>query len=150
MRAVVTRVAGARVEIGGAVTGAIDRGFLILLGVARADTDADAGYLAEKILNLRVFADGGGLMNRSLAEVPGGAVLVVSRFTLLGDVRKGRRPSFISAADPEQGRRLYERFVERLRDLGAEVATGRFGADMQVVSVNDGPVTILIDSTKLF
>jgi D-tyrosyl-tRNA(Tyr) deacylase len=121
----------------------------VLLGVAAADTPADAAYLARKTFDLRIFPDDSGAMNRSLSEA-GGQILVVSQFTLFGDVRKGRRPSFIAAAPPERGRELYEGFVRELRLLGATVETGRFAAAMQVVSVNDGPVTLLLDSTKLF
>lgn len=149
MRAVVTRVSEARVEIDGRVVGAVGGGLLVLLGVATEDTIDDARYLAKKTYELRIFRDLAGAMNRSLAEV-GGEILVVSQFTLFGDVRKGRRPSFIGAAPPEAGRELYERFVAELRALGAHVATGEFAATMSVRSVNDGPVTILVDSTKLF
>lgn len=149
MRAVVTRVTSATVTVGGVTIGAIERGLLVLLGVAGADEENDAIVLARKIVELRIFADAAGAMNRSLAET-GGAVLVVSQFTLLGDVRKGRRPSFMAAAPPERGRALYERFVHAVRDLGPRVATGEFGATMAVASVNDGPVTILIDTTKAF
>jgi D-tyrosyl-tRNA(Tyr) deacylase len=122
---------------------------LVLLGVAREDGGADAESLAKKIVELRVIRDEQGAMNRSLAEARG-AVLVVSQFTLLGDARRGRRPSFSAAAAPEHGRALYERFVAALRALGPRVETGAFGATMSVASVNDGPVTILIDTTKLF
>ena len=149
MRAVVTRVSEARVEIGGRVAGAVGGGLLVLLGVATEDTIDDARYLAKKIYELRIFRDDVGAMNRSLGDA-GGEILVASQFTLFGDVRKGRRPSFIGAAPPELGRELYERFVAELRSLGATVATGEFAAPMFVHSVNDGPVTILVDSTKLF
>lgn len=149
MRAVVTRVTSASVDVAGATIGAIDGGLLILLGVAHADTPVDAIALAKKIYDLRIFADDAGAMNLSLAET-GGAALVVSQFTLFGDVRKGRRPSFITAAPPDVGRARYETFVDALRRLGPRVATGEFGADMRVTSTNDGPVTILIDTTKLF
>jgi len=142
-------VSSAGVDVDGETVGAIEGGLLVLLGVAAADGDDDARYLARKVFDLRVFRDGTGAMNRSLAEA-GGAVLAVSQFTLLGDARRGRRPSFIAAAPPELGRDLYERFVAELRALGATVATGRFGATMAVRSVNDGPVTILLDSRKLF
>jgi D-tyrosyl-tRNA(Tyr) deacylase len=147
MRAVVTRVSEARVEIEGRLAGAIGGGLLVLLGVAVADTAADAGYVARKVYDLRIFRDEAGAMNRSLAEA-GGKILVVSQFTLLGDVRKGRRPSFVGAAPPELGRELYEAFIAELRTFGANVATGEFGATMAVSSVNDGPVTLLIDSAK--
>jgi D-tyrosyl-tRNA(Tyr) deacylase len=120
-----------------------------LLGVAATDAAGDAAYLAKKIFELRIFRDEAGAMNRSLSEA-GGRILVVSQFTLFGDVRKGRRPSFISAAPPEHGHELYETFLAELRALGAGVETGRFAATMQVFSVNDGPVTLLLDSTKLF
>lgn len=148
MRAVVMRVGSARVEVAGRITGEIGPGLLVLLGVAGEDGPGDARYIAEKVANLRVFRDEAGAMNRSLAE-SGGVVLIVSQFTLLGDARRGRRPSFVSAAPPERGRELYERCVADLRALGPAVATGEFGATMQVFSVNDGPVTILLDSTKL-
>jgi D-tyrosyl-tRNA(Tyr) deacylase len=143
------RVTSASVTVAGATIGAIGGGLLVLLGVAPADGEAEAVALARKIVELRIFADGEGAMNRSLLET-GGAVLIVSQFTLFGDVRKGRRPSFVAAAPPAHGRALYERFVGAVRDLGPAVATGEFGADMAVASVNDGPVTILIDTTKLF
>ena len=149
MRAVVTRVSEARVEIGGRVAGAVGGGSLVLLGVATEDTIDDARYLAKKIYELRIFRDDVGAMNRSLGDA-GGEILVVSQFPLFGDVRKGRRPSFIGAAPPELGRELYDGFVAELRSLGASVATGEFAATMSVHSVNDGPVTILVDSTKLF
>ncbi len=149
MRAVVTRVTSARVDVDGRTVGAIDAGLLVLLGVAHADGAADAEALAKKIYDLRIFADEAGAMNRSLAET-GGAALVVSQFTLFGDVRKGRRPSFVAAAPSALGEERYETFVAALRRLGPRVETGVFGADMAVASVNDGPVTILIDTTKLF
>ena len=148
VRAVVMRVASARVEIGDRVAGAIGAGLLVLLGVAAGDEIGDARYIAGKVANLRILRDDGGAMNRSLAE-RGGAVLVVSQFTLLGDARRGRRPSFAAAAPPELGRELYDRCVDELKILGLAVATGEFGATMRVASVNDGPVTILLDSTKL-
>jgi D-tyrosyl-tRNA(Tyr) deacylase len=149
VRAVVSRVASAHVEVDGRTVGAVGAGLLVLVGVAATDNDADARYLAQKVYELRIFRDETGAMNRSLAQA-GGGVLVVSQFTLLGDARRGRRPSFIAAAPPERGGELYERFAAGLRFLGARVATGRFGARMAVHSVNDGPVTILLDSTKLF
>jgi len=149
VRAVVTRVTSAAVTVAGVTVGAIEHGLLVLLGVAQADEENDAIVLARKIVELRIFADSAGAMNRALADTEG-AVLVVSQFTLLGDVRKGRRPSFMAAAPPEKGRALYERFVQAVRDLGPRVATGEFGASMAVASVNDGPVTILIDTTKAF
>jgi D-aminoacyl-tRNA deacylase len=149
MRAVVQRVTRASVAVTGESVGAIERGFLALVGVGVDDAEADADALAQKIAGLRVFDDAAGAMNLALADV-GGAVLVVSQFTLLGDVRKGRRPSFIAAARGERAEALYERVAEGLRGAGLAVATGRFGADMAVELVNDGPVTILIDTKRLF
>jgi D-aminoacyl-tRNA deacylase len=133
----------------GDVVGAIGPGLVVLLGVGLGDTDAEAEYLADKVLNLRVFSDEGGQMNRSVLDT-GGGLLVVSQFTLQGDARKGRRPSYSEAAPPEEANRLYERFVERLRPSGLTVATGVFRAMMDVALVNHGPVTILLDSRKLF
>jgi D-tyrosyl-tRNA(Tyr) deacylase len=129
--------------------GRIDRGLVVLLGVALDDRSDDARYLAEKIVELRIFPDDEGKMNQSLADIRG-ALLVVSQFTLYGDCRKGRRPSFIAAAPPDQGERLYLEFAEAVRSKGIEVATGRFRAHMEVSLVNDGPVTMLLDSQKLF
>jgi D-tyrosyl-tRNA(Tyr) deacylase len=149
VRAVVQRVAEASVRVDGKVTGSIGPGLVVLLGVASADTDADAEYLADKVLNLRVFPDEAGEMNRSVLDVSGG-LLVVSQFTLLGDARRGRRPSYIEAAPPADANRLYERFVSALRPSGLKVATGVFRAMMDVALVNQGPVTILLDSRKLF
>ncbi len=149
MRAVVQRVTQARVEVGNEVVGAIDRGLLVLLGVAQGDTSADARYLAEKTAGLRIFEDAAGKMNLALAEV-GGAVLVVSQFTLLGDCRKGRRPGFTDAAPPELADSLYSEYVAALRTNGLTVATGVFRAEMQVHLVNDGPATLLLDSRKNF
>jgi len=148
MRAVVTRVRSASVEIDGALTGKIGQGFLILLGVGPEDTPAHSRYLAEKILGLRVFEDENGKMNRSLSDV-GGQVLVVSQFTLYGNCRKGRRPSFTEAAPPELGNQMYEQFLQDCADLGFVPQHGSFGADMQVASVNDGPVTLLLDTQQL-
>jgi D-tyrosyl-tRNA(Tyr) deacylase len=145
MRAVLQRVSSARVRVGGELAGEIGAGLLVLLGVTHEDTDEQAVFLAGKVAGLRVFEDGDGKMNRSLAEV-GGAVLAVSQFTLYGDCRKGRRPSFDAAARPDQARRLYERFVAETRALGVPVSTGVFQAHMQVELVNDGPVTVLIDT----
>ena len=133
----------------GAVTGEIGAGMLALLGVTKADTAADAKFLVEKLAHLRIFADEAGKMNRSLLDVEGG-MLVVSQFTLYGDVRRGKRPSFDQAAQPEKARRLYEYFVEKVRAAGLRCQTGRFQATMQVELVNDGPVTILLDSSKAF
>jgi D-tyrosyl-tRNA(Tyr) deacylase len=149
MRAVIQRVTRASVTVDRRVTGAIERGFLALVGVSVDDTDADADSLAQKIAGLRVFDDAAGAMNLALVDV-GGAVLVVSQFTLLGDVRKGRRPSFITAARGELAERLYERVAARLRDAGLHVETGVFGADMAVELINDGPVTILLDTKHAF
>ncbi len=131
------------------MTGAIERGFLLLVGVAAGDDESDAAALAQKVAGLRVFDDADDAMNLALNDV-GGAVLVVSQFTLLGDVRKGRRPSFIAAARGDQAERLYERIASNLRNAGLHVETGRFGADMAVELVNDGPVTILIDTKRAF
>ena len=144
MRAVVQRVSRASVTVAGEVTGAIERGLLVLLGVAPGDTAAQAQWLADKIVGLRIFNDDDGKMNRSLLDV-GGSVLVVSQFTLYGDCRKGRRPSFVDAAAPPIAIPLYEAFVNGVKRLGIPVATGRFGADMQVELVNDGPVTLIVD-----
>ena len=145
MRAVIQRVSEARVTVAGSVLGEIGPGLLALLGVAKPDTAADAEFLAEKILNLRVFPDEAGKMNRSLLDT-GGALLVVSQFTLYCDCRKGRRPSFDDAAPAEQARRLYEHFVETARRSGVRVETGVFQAHMDVALVNDGPVTLLVES----
>ena len=149
MRAVVQRVSRGQVTVRSEVVGRIERGLLVLLGVAGTDQEADADYLADKIAGLRIFEDDAGKMNRSVADA-GGAVLVVSQFTLYGDVRRGKRPSFDDAAQPEQARKLYEYFVERIRTAGLRCETGRFQALMQVELVNDGPVTILLDSGKAF
>jgi len=149
MRAVVQRVNRAQVAIGGEVVGEIGRGLLVLLGVAHADNEADADYLAEKIVGLRIFEDESGKMNLDAATA-GGGVLVVSQFTLYGDVRRGKRPSFDAAAPPEHARQVYEYFVERIRAAGLPCQTGRFQETMQVELVNDGPVTILLDSAKMF
>ena len=149
MRAVIQRVTRADVTVDGEVIGHIGHGFLVLLGVAADDQRADAIAMASKIVGLRVFPDDDGKMNRSLSEV-GGAVLAVSQFTLLGDCRTGRRPSFVAAAPPELANRLYQEFIAEVRGQGIPVETGRFQADMQVSLVNDGPVTLLIDSRKLF
>lgn len=148
MRAVVQRVRSARVLVGGQVVGGIDAGLLVLLGVTHEDTPDDAAYLAGKIAGLRVFEDADGKMNRSLGDV-GGSLLAVPQFTLYGDCRKGRRPSFDAAAGLDQGRELYERFVASLRALGVCTATGVFQAHMQVELVNDGPVTLLLDTARV-
>jgi D-tyrosyl-tRNA(Tyr) deacylase len=153
MRAVVQRVSRAKVTVngsdGGDVTGEIGLGLLVLLGVGTGDTRAEADYLVEKIIGLRIFEDAAGKMNLSVAEV-GGAVLVVSQFTLYGDVRRGKRPSFDAAAPPAEARELYEHFVEKIRASGLRCETGRFQETMQVELVNEGPVTILLDSDKTF
>ena len=145
MIAVVQRVTQSTVTVDGSVVGAIGPGLNVLLGVAEGDGPADVDYLAPKIANLRIFEDDAGKMNRSLIDT-GGEMLVVSQFTLLGDCRKGRRPSFAHAAEPQTARALYRTFVERVRTLGIDVATGRFGAMMQVAIENDGPVTLLVHS----
>jgi D-tyrosyl-tRNA(Tyr) deacylase len=149
VRAVVQRVASASVSVDGEIEARIGSGLVVLLGVGVEDTEQDAAQLAEKVLNLRVFPDDSGQMNRSVKD-EGGAVLVVSQFTLYGDARRGRRPSYIEAAPPDEANRLYQHFVERLRPSGLEVATGVFRAMMDVALVNRGPVTILLDSRKLF
>ncbi len=149
MRAVLQRVARASVRVDGQVVGEIGVGWLVLLGVARGDSDEDADRLAEKVVGLRAFEDDSGKMNRDVVEV-GGSVLAVSQFTLLGDCRKGRRPSFVEAAAPEEANRLYERFSARVAEAGISVAKGIFRAQMDVELVNDGPVTLLLDSRKLF
>src|SRR5208337_3771970 len=153
MRAVVQRVSRAKVTVAGEVdsdiTGEIGRGLLVLLGVGAGDTRADADYLAEKTIGLRIFEDAGGKMNLSVAEV-GGALLVVSQFTLYGDARRGKRPSFDAAAPPQQARELYEYFVEKIRVAGLRSETGRFQETMQVELANEGPVTILLDSARVF
>ena len=148
MRAVLTRVKNASVTIDGSVVGQIDKGFLILLGVGPEDDEEKCRYLAEKALSLRVFEDENGKMNLGLSDV-GGQVLVVSQFTLYGNCRKGRRPSFTEAAGPELGNRLYEKFLEYCAELGYAPQHGVFGADMQVASVNDGPVTLILDTDVL-
>src|SRR4029077_13513840 len=149
MRAVVQRVSHARVTVEGRVTGEIGAGLMILLGIGRNDASAVAISMAEKVAHLRIFEDDEGKMNRSLLDVKGSA-LVVSQFTLYGDARGQRRPSFVAAATPEQAKNLYEEFAEALRSLGVTVATGVFGAMMSVELVNEGPVTILLDSDKTF
>ncbi len=148
MRAVLTRVNSASVTIDGTVTGKINRGFLILLGIGPKDTEKECRYLAEKALGLRIFEDENGKMNLDLRQV-GGSVLVVSQFTLYGNCRKGRRPSFVEAAGPELGNALYEKFLSICQELGYPPQHGRFGADMQVESINDGPVTLILDTDQL-
>ena len=149
MRVVVQRVSRASVSVEGGVTGTIGPGFLLLVAVGREDTAATAGAMAEKVANLRIFSDDAGKMNRSLLDT-GGAALVISQFTLFGDARGQRRPSFIHAAAPELGKELFEEFVRAMRGLGVRVETGVFQAHMAVELVNDGPVTILLDSEKTF
>jgi len=149
MRAVVQRVTRASVKVNDQFTGKIAEGLLVLLGVAQEDAESDVDYLAAKIAGLRIFEDEEGKMNRSVGDI-GGAVLAVSQFTLFGDVRKGKRPSFDEAARPERARELYEYFVAQVRALGLRCETGRFQEMMEVELVNQGPVTILLDSKKLF
>jgi len=149
MRAVVQRVSRAQVTVNGEITGQISLGLLVLLGVGQDDTESDALYLAEKICGLRVFEDAQGKMNRSVQDVAGG-VLAVSQFTLYGDVRRGKRPSFDAAAAPEKARQLYDFFVDKIRAAGLRCETGRFQETMRVELVNEGPVTILLDSRKGF
>lgn len=149
MRAVVQRVSNATVRVGESTVGAITKGLLVYLGVAARDTEKDAEYLAEKVCGLRIFTDEADKMNLSVQDV-GGEILVVSQFTLLADARKGRRPSYSEAAAPDKANRLYLYFVDQLRKRIITVATGMFQASMQVQYINEGPVTILLDSTKLF
>jgi D-tyrosyl-tRNA(Tyr) deacylase len=149
MRAIVQRVSRCRVTVEGQVVGEIDAGLLVLLGVSKTDNEAGADYLVEKIIGLRIFEDTEEKMNLSVQD-SGGAVLVVSQFTLYGDVRRGKRPSFDSAARPEEAKRLYEYFVGKVRGAGLRCETGQFQAMMEVELVNSGPVTILLDSEKLF
>lgn len=149
MRAVVQRVSRAKVTVNGHSSGEIGLGLLVLLGVGHNDSESDVDYLAQKITGLRIFEDAEGKMNRSVVDV-GGSVLAVSQFTLYGDVRRGKRPSFDDAAPPEQARKLYELFVQRIQAAGLRCETGRFQEMMQVELVNEGPVTILLDSLKSF
>ncbi len=149
MRAVVQRVSRASVTVNGEITGQIEQGFLVLLGVEQSDTQDDVIYLAQKTVGLRVFEDDAGKMNLALSDVQG-KMLVVSQFTLLGDCRKGRRPSFVNAARPEQADLLYQSYVAEIKGHGIEVATGRFQEHMDVELVNDGPITLLLDSQKQF
>jgi D-tyrosyl-tRNA(Tyr) deacylase len=149
MRAVVQRVSRAKVTIGGWVSGEIGLGLLVLLGIGREDSETDVDYIAQKVIGLRIFEDSDGKMNLSVADV-GGSVLTVSQFTLYGDVRRGKRPSFDDAARPEHARQLYGLFVQRIQAAGLRSETGRFQEMMQVELVNEGPVTILLDSKKMF
>ena len=149
MRAVVQRVSQSHVVVDGETVGKIGEGLMVLLGVEDGDNESDAKYLVSKVIGLRIFNDEQGKMNRSLQDI-GGQLLVISQFTLLGDARKGRRPSFIHAASPDEGDRLYQHFVELAQQEGISVSTGQFQADMKVHLINDGPVTILLDSKKQF
>lgn len=149
MRACVQRVSRAKVTVDGEITGQIAKGLLVLLGVAADDDDGDIKYLSEKIVGLRIFEDDDDKMNLSVKEV-GGGILVVSQFTLFGDCRRGRRPSFVAAAPPEKANQTYQRFVAAVRELGVVAETGKFREHMDVELVNDGPVTLLLDSSKLF
>ena len=149
MRAVIQRVARCRVVVDGTTVGEIGRGLLVLLGIGKNDSEAAADYLVEKVIGLRIFEDDAGKMNLSVQEIHG-ELLVVSQFTLFGDVRRGRRPSFDAAARPEEANRLYQYFVEKVRAAGLRCETGKFQAMMNVELVNSGPVTILLDSEKLF
>jgi len=149
MRAVVQRVTRAKVTVGSEIVGEIEKGLVVLLGIARDDSEADAEYLAAKIVSLRIFDDEAGKMNRSVKDIDGG-MLVISQFTLYGDVRRGLRPSWIEAAAPELAKPLYEFFIAQARKLLTEVASGSFRSLMQVELINDGPVTILLDSRKQF
>jgi D-tyrosyl-tRNA(Tyr) deacylase len=149
MRAVIQRVTKAQVEVDGQVTGQIDGGLLVFLSVGQGDTEADAQFMADKLINLRIFSDQNGKMNLSVQDV-GGAILMISQFTLHGDCRKGRRPGFDQAAEPETARRLYQLTIELVRQPQVKCQTGVFAAHMHVSSLNDGPVTFLLDSTRLF
>ncbi len=149
MRAVVQRVLQSRVEANGRIIGQIDRGLLVYLGVGTTDTPKDAQYMADKLVNLRIFADDAGKMNRSVLDV-GGSILLISNFTLHGDCRKGRRPGFDGAAEAVQAEKLYEEVGRLIAEMGAEVEKGAFGEHMEVSSINDGPVTLLVDSSRLF
>jgi len=148
MRAVIQRVTEAQVEVGGQAVGRIKSGMLVLLGIAEGDTDADLQYVVDKTVQLRIFEDEEGKMNRSLMDIHG-SMLAISQFTLLGDCRKGRRPSFVAAAKPDEAVRLYDAYVAKVKEQGVHVETGIFRADMKVQLVNDGPVTMLVDSTKI-
>lgn len=149
MRAVVQRVSKASVSVEGTVIGSIDKGLLVLLGVGQDDDEKDLDYLCDKIANLRIFEDENGKMNKSLVDIKG-ELLVVSQFTLYGDVRKGRRPNFMNAAEPDKAESMYLEFVNKIRKTVIKVKTGKFGEHMHVELINDGPVTILLDSKKMF
>lgn len=149
MRSVVQRVKRAKVTVDNEIIGNIDHGIMLLFSVEDNDEEKDLEYMCDKVVNLRIFEDDDGKMNKSLVDVKG-SILVVSQFTLHGDARKGRRPSFITAARPEKAIPLYEKFIQNMKDQGINTQTGKFGADMQVELVNDGPVTILLDSKKVF
>jgi D-tyrosyl-tRNA(Tyr) deacylase len=149
MRVVIQRVEEAKVEVDGRIVGAIEQGLLVYLGVGEGDTETDARFIADKLVNLRIFADEGGKMNRSILDV-GGGILLISNFTLHGDCRKGRRPGFDAAAEPTLAETLYDKVGETIAQQGIVVAKGVFGAYMQVTSLNDGPVTFLLDSSRLF
>ncbi len=149
MRAVVQRVKYAKVSVNEKVIGQIDKGVMLLLGIEENDDVKDLDYMCDKTINLRIFEDEDGKMNKSLIDVEG-SILVISQFTLYGDARKGRRPSFITAADPSKAIPLYEKFIEKIKESGIKTERGEFGADMQVELLNDGPVTILLDSKKTF
>lgn len=149
MRGVVQRVKRAKVSVDNKVIGQIDHGIMLLLGVDESDEEKDLEYMCDKVVNLRIFEDENGKMNKSLMDV-NGSLLVVSQFTLLGDARKGRRPSFIQAAVPDKAIPMYEKFINNMKNLNIVTQSGEFGADMQVELVNDGPVTILLDSKKTF
>ncbi|MBR4159880.1 MAG: D-tyrosyl-tRNA(Tyr) deacylase [Spirochaetia bacterium] len=149
MRAVVQRVSDAQVQVDGQCIGKIEKGLLVYLGVHKDDTDKDFDYILDKVINLRIFSDEEGKMNLSLLDT-GGEILVVSQFTLFGDARRGRRPSYGEAAGNEKGNLYYQRFLHELKEKGIKTASGQFGADMQVSYTNDGPVTILLDSFKVF
>lgn len=148
MRGVVQRVLEAHVKVDGQIVGQIEKGLVVLLGVAQGDTEADLKYLVEKTIHLRIFEDDEGKMNRSVLDV-GGSILAISQFTLLGDARKGRRPSFITAARPEEANAMYQAYVRQIQEQGVTVETGIFQADMKVHLVNDGPVTLVLDSSKI-
>ena len=149
MRSVVQRVAHASVTVDGEVLGKIGKGLLVLLGVSDDDTDADLNYMADKVSGLRIFEDEDEKMNLSVEDI-GGEIMVISQFTLFGDCRKGKRPSFVAAGKPDFANEMYEKFVEKLTEKSFDVKKGRFGADMKVELLNDGPVTLLIDSKKTF